>query len=34
MNAELKTRVPQLKHRVVKIANYYHPRTWKEKGLW
>jgi hypothetical protein len=34
MDAELKTRAPQLKNRVVKVAKYYHPSTWKEKGLW
>jgi hypothetical protein len=34
MDAEVKTRAPQLKNRVVKVATYYHPRTWKEKGLW
>ncbi|WP_373509982.1 DUF2333 family protein [Thiocapsa sp.] len=34
MDAEVKTRAPQLKHRVVKAAKYYHPSTWKEKGLW
>uniref|UniRef100_UPI003593F2D7 DUF2333 family protein n=1 Tax=Thiocapsa sp. TaxID=2024551 RepID=UPI003593F2D7 len=34
MDTEVKTRAPQLKNRVLKVANYYHPRTWKEKGLW
>jgi len=34
MDAEVKTRIPQLKNRVVKVAKYYHPSTWKEKGLW
>jgi hypothetical protein len=34
MDAEFKTRTPQLKNRVVKVAKYYHPHTWKEKGLW
>lgn len=33
MDAEFKTRAPQLKNRVVKVAKYYEPRTWKEKGL-
>ncbi|EGV19836.1 DUF2333 family protein [Thiocapsa marina] len=34
MDAEFKTRAPQLKNRVVKVVKYYDPRTWKEKGLW
>ncbi|MBK1646141.1 hypothetical protein CKO25_16100 [Thiocapsa imhoffii] len=34
MDAQVKTRVPHLKHQVVTVAKYYHPSTWKEKGLW
>jgi hypothetical protein len=34
MDAEVETKAPQLKHRVVKVVRYYDPRTWKEKGLW
>jgi hypothetical protein len=34
MDAQRSTKAPQLKNRVVKVATYYHPRTWKEKGLW
>ena len=25
---------PKLGERVTKVATLYHPRTWKEKGLW
>lgn len=25
---------PKLGEKVTKVATYYHPRTWKEKGLW
>ena len=25
---------PKLGEKVSKVATYYHPRTWKEKGLW
>lgn len=25
---------PKLTQKVTKVATYYHPRTWKEKGLW
>ena len=25
---------PNLGSKVTKVATYYHPRTWKEKGLW
>ncbi|MER2529413.1 MAG: DUF2333 family protein [Candidatus Competibacter denitrificans] len=25
---------PKIGEKVTKVATYYHPRTWKEKGLW
>ena len=28
------TQKPNLGNKVTKVATFYHPRTWKEKGLW
>jgi hypothetical protein len=34
MNAETASRRQVLTRGVNKVATYYHPRTWKEKGFW
>lgn len=34
MDAAPASRSPPLTKTVAKVAKVYHPRTWKEKGLW
>ncbi|WP_295456254.1 DUF2333 family protein [uncultured Thiodictyon sp.] len=34
MNEPLSARLPRLAESVAKLVTMYHPRTWKEKGLW
>jgi hypothetical protein len=34
MNADISRKKEALTKRVAKVATYYHPRTWKEKGVW
>jgi hypothetical protein len=34
MNTDTTSKKEALKRRVAKVATYYHPRTWKEKGIW
>lgn len=34
MNADTSSKREVLTRKVAQVATYYHPRTWKEKGLW
>jgi hypothetical protein len=34
MNADTSSKKEVLTKKVAKVATYYHPRTWKEKGIW
>lgn len=34
MTADSSSTKEPLTKKVAKVAHYYHPRTWKEKGLW
>jgi len=34
MNADRSSKKEAVKKKVAKVATYYHPRTWKEKGIW
>jgi hypothetical protein len=34
MTADISSKKEVLSRKVAKVATYYHPRTWKEKGIW